>query len=125
MKALTYRALTICLDFLVIYLMTHKVEVAPGFIIVGNICTTDGLKPLTFRRRLRPFAPVPRWAGTRRSRSAHAITAGSTPPVTLAEVGEVLSDEHVQLGAATGRREKLAFPLVGGEPLSDLVQAVL
>jgi uncharacterized membrane protein len=39
-KALTYRAFIICLDFLVIYLFTHKVDVALGFMIVSNIYTT-------------------------------------------------------------------------------------
>ena len=39
-KALTYRAVIICLDFLVIYLFTHKVDVALGFMIVSNLYTT-------------------------------------------------------------------------------------
>ena len=39
-KALTYRAFIVCLDFLVIYLFTGKVEVALGFMIVSNIYTT-------------------------------------------------------------------------------------
>lgn len=39
-KALTYRAFIVCLDFLVIYLFTHKVDVALGFMIVSNIYTT-------------------------------------------------------------------------------------
>jgi uncharacterized membrane protein len=39
-KALTYRAVILCLDFLVIYLFTHKVDVALGFMIVSNIYTT-------------------------------------------------------------------------------------
>jgi uncharacterized membrane protein len=39
-KALTYRAFIICLDFLVIYLFTHKVDVALGFMIVSNVYTT-------------------------------------------------------------------------------------
>jgi uncharacterized membrane protein len=39
-KAITYRAVIICLDFLVIYLFTHKVEVALGFMVVSNIYTT-------------------------------------------------------------------------------------
>ena len=39
-KAITYRAAIICLDFLVIYLFTHKLDVALGFMIVSNIYTT-------------------------------------------------------------------------------------
>ena len=41
-KALTYRAFIICLDFTAIYLFTHKVDVAIGFMIVSNIYTTVG-----------------------------------------------------------------------------------
>jgi len=41
-KALTYRAFIVCLDFLFIYILTHKVEVALGFMIVSNIYTTVG-----------------------------------------------------------------------------------
>ncbi len=41
-KALTYRVVIVCLDFLVVYLFTHKVEVALGFMIVSNIYTTAG-----------------------------------------------------------------------------------
>jgi uncharacterized membrane protein len=41
-KALTYRVVIVCLDFLAIYLFTHKVEVALGFMIVSNIYTTVG-----------------------------------------------------------------------------------
>jgi uncharacterized membrane protein len=41
-KALTYRLVIVCLDFLAIYLFTHKVEVALGFMIVSNIYTTVG-----------------------------------------------------------------------------------
>ncbi len=39
-KALTYRAVIIALDFLVIFLFTHKVDVALGFMIASNIYTT-------------------------------------------------------------------------------------
>ncbi len=39
-KALTYRVVIVCLDFLVIYLFTGKVEVALGFMIVSNLYTT-------------------------------------------------------------------------------------
>lgn len=41
-KAITYRVVIVCLDFLAIYLFTHKVEVAAGFMIVSNIYTTLG-----------------------------------------------------------------------------------
>ncbi len=39
-KALTYRVVIVVLDFLVVYLLTHKVEVAAGFMIVSNLYTT-------------------------------------------------------------------------------------
>jgi adenylylsulfate kinase len=41
-KALTYRVLIVCLDFTVIYLFTHKVDVALGFMVLSNIYTTVG-----------------------------------------------------------------------------------
>jgi uncharacterized membrane protein len=41
-KAVTYRAFIVCLDFLAIYLFTGKVEVALGFMIVSNVYTTVG-----------------------------------------------------------------------------------
>lgn len=41
-KAFTYRVFIVCLDFLFIYILTHKVEVALGFMIVSNIYTTVG-----------------------------------------------------------------------------------
>ena len=41
-KAVTYRTVIVCLDFLAIYLFTHKVDVAVGFMIVSNIYTTVG-----------------------------------------------------------------------------------
>jgi len=41
-KALTYRAVIVCLDFLAIYLFTGKVNVALGFMIVSNVYTTVG-----------------------------------------------------------------------------------
>jgi uncharacterized membrane protein len=41
-KALTYRVVIVCLDFLMVWLFTHKVEVARGFMIVSNIYTTVG-----------------------------------------------------------------------------------
>jgi len=39
-KAVTYRGVIICLDFLVIYLLTGKVRTAAAFMIVSNIYTT-------------------------------------------------------------------------------------
>jgi uncharacterized membrane protein len=41
-KAITYRAFVICLDFVVIYLLTGKATVAVGFMVVSNIYTTAG-----------------------------------------------------------------------------------
>jgi adenylylsulfate kinase len=41
-KALTYRVVIVCLDFLAVYLFTHKIEVALGFMIVSNLYTTVG-----------------------------------------------------------------------------------
>ena len=41
-KALTYRVFIICLDFVVIYLLTGKATVAAGFMLVSNIYTTVG-----------------------------------------------------------------------------------
>jgi uncharacterized membrane protein len=39
-KAITYRGIIIVLDFLVVYLLTHKVATAVGFMIISNIYTT-------------------------------------------------------------------------------------
>ena len=39
-KALTYRAFIICLDFLAIYIFTGKTDVALGFMIASNVYTT-------------------------------------------------------------------------------------
>jgi uncharacterized membrane protein len=39
-KALTYRGVIVCLDFFVVYVLTHKVEVAFGFMIISNLYTT-------------------------------------------------------------------------------------
>ena len=39
-KAITYRGIIICLDFLVIYLLTGKVMTAAAFMIISNIYTT-------------------------------------------------------------------------------------
>jgi hypothetical protein len=36
-KAIIYRVVVVCLDFLAIYIFTHKVEVALGFMIVSSI----------------------------------------------------------------------------------------
>jgi len=41
-KAITYRVFIVCLDFTAVYLFTHKVDVALGFMIVSNIYTTIG-----------------------------------------------------------------------------------
>ncbi len=41
-KALTYRVIIVCLDFFAIYIFTHKVDVALGFMIVSNVYTTIG-----------------------------------------------------------------------------------
>jgi uncharacterized membrane protein len=41
-KALTYRVFIICLDFVVIYLLTGKATVAAGFMLVSNVYTTIG-----------------------------------------------------------------------------------
>ena len=39
-KAITYRAIIICLDFLVIYLLTGKLMTAAAFMIISNLYTT-------------------------------------------------------------------------------------
>jgi len=39
-KAITYRIVIIILDFSVIYLLTHRIDVALGFMIISNIYTT-------------------------------------------------------------------------------------
>jgi len=39
-KAITYRIVIIILDFSVIYLLTHRVDVALGFMVISNIYTT-------------------------------------------------------------------------------------
>lgn len=41
-KAITYRAIIVCLDFVVIYLLTGKAAMAAGFMVVSNIYTTFG-----------------------------------------------------------------------------------
>ena len=39
-KAITYRVLIMCLDFITIYLFTGAIRVAIGFMVVSNIYTT-------------------------------------------------------------------------------------
>ena len=39
-KALTYRGIIVCLDFLVVYLLTRRLTIAVGFMIVSNVYTT-------------------------------------------------------------------------------------
>lgn len=39
-KAITYRIVIVILDFSVIYILTHKVDVAVGFMVISNIYTT-------------------------------------------------------------------------------------
>jgi uncharacterized membrane protein len=41
-KALTYRVIILCLDFIVVYVLTRKAEIAAGFMIVSNVYTTVG-----------------------------------------------------------------------------------
>jgi uncharacterized membrane protein len=41
-KALTYRVIIVFLDFFAIYIFTHKVDIAVGFMVVSNIYTTVG-----------------------------------------------------------------------------------
>jgi uncharacterized membrane protein len=41
-KAITYRAIIVCLDFLTVYLLTGKVTTATTFMIVSNIYTSVG-----------------------------------------------------------------------------------
>ena len=40
MKAATYRVVIIILDFTVIYLLTRRVDVAIGFMVISNVYTT-------------------------------------------------------------------------------------
>jgi len=39
-KAITYRFIIVCLDFVVIYFLTGQVKMAAGFMIVSNLYTT-------------------------------------------------------------------------------------
>ncbi|HET7886126.1 MAG TPA: DUF2061 domain-containing protein [Bradyrhizobium sp.] len=41
-KAITYRLLIMCLDFVTIYLFSGTVRVAVGFMVASNIYTTFG-----------------------------------------------------------------------------------
>ena len=41
-KAVTYRSIIVCLDFLAVYLLTGKVATATTFMIVSNIYTSVG-----------------------------------------------------------------------------------
>ena len=41
-KAVTYRVVIVCLDFLAVYLMTGKTAIALGFMVVSNLYTTVG-----------------------------------------------------------------------------------
>jgi len=41
-KAVTYRCIIVVLDFVVIYLITGRVAMAAGFMLVSNIYTTFG-----------------------------------------------------------------------------------
>ena len=39
-KALSYRVVIVCLDFLTVYLFTGAVRIALGFMVVSNLYTT-------------------------------------------------------------------------------------
>jgi uncharacterized membrane protein len=41
-KAITYRAIIVCLDFIAVYLLTGKLTTATTFMIVSNIYTSVG-----------------------------------------------------------------------------------
>jgi uncharacterized membrane protein len=41
-KAITYRFVIVCLDFLVVYLLTGRLTTATTFMIVSNIYTSVG-----------------------------------------------------------------------------------
>ena len=41
-KTITYRIVIMVLDFSVIYILTHGVEIALGFMIISNIYTSVG-----------------------------------------------------------------------------------
>jgi uncharacterized membrane protein len=82
-KALTYRVVIVCLDFLVIYIFTHKVEVALGFMIISNIYTTVAyfLHERIWARIQWGKEPcwVPRHLGVSRSQVRHLGDHGGFP----------------------------------------------
>ena len=39
-KAITYRAFIITLDFVVIFLFTHRTDIALGFVVISNVYTS-------------------------------------------------------------------------------------
>jgi uncharacterized membrane protein len=41
-KAITYRLVIVCLDFIALYLITGKTTIALGFMIISNVYTTVG-----------------------------------------------------------------------------------
>ena len=41
-KAITYRGVIVCLDFVVLYVLTGKISTATGFVVISNIYTTIG-----------------------------------------------------------------------------------
>jgi len=41
-KAVTYRIIIVCLDFLAVYLLTGQARTAVGFMVVSNVYTTVG-----------------------------------------------------------------------------------
>jgi uncharacterized membrane protein len=41
-KTITYRVVIVCLDFVVVYVLTKKTDVALGFMIISNIYTSLG-----------------------------------------------------------------------------------
>ncbi|MBU0456778.1 MAG: DUF2061 domain-containing protein [Nanoarchaeota archaeon] len=41
-KTISYRLMIIFLDFSVVFLFTHKYEIAIGFVIISNLYTTGG-----------------------------------------------------------------------------------
>ena len=42
MKTITYRVAILILDFTVVYLLTKKIQIALGFMVVSNIYTNIG-----------------------------------------------------------------------------------
>jgi adenylylsulfate kinase len=78
-KALTYRVVIVCLDFLCIYLFTGKVKVALGFMIVSNLYTTVG-----YFLHERAWARIP-WGMT-----ATKAAELRQPPATSASANPVI-----------------------------------